>query len=172
MSRKAKIILGFVPLFIIFVIVFWFSSNNADDSSMQSGRVVSFIRDLFFPSLKDMESPRDFELVTEILTVIVRKGAHFTIYLCMGISAFGGLWFMQKRKLRYSLAVGICFLYAISDEIHQHFVPGRSCEARDVIIDTCGAALGALICLFIVWVKFLKKRNAQLESKLEQQTQE
>ena len=40
------------------------------------------------------------------------------------------------------LSLLICFLYACSDEIHQLFVPGRSGEARDVLIDTLGACLG------------------------------
>ena len=36
----------------------------------------------------------------------------------------------------------IGFLYAVSDEIHQYFVPGRAMQARDVLIDTAGVLLG------------------------------
>ena len=36
-------------------------------------------------------------------------------------------------------------LYAISDEIHQYFVPGRSAEIRDVLIDVLGANIGILL---------------------------
>ena len=36
----------------------------------------------------------------------------------------------------------IAILYAITDEVHQRFVPGRSCQAADWAIDTAGAALG------------------------------
>jgi VanZ family protein len=35
--------------------------------------------------------------------------------------------------------------YAVTDEIHQYVVPGRSCEVRDVVIDSCGVLVGALI---------------------------
>ena len=36
-------------------------------------------------------------------------------------------------------------LYGISDEIHQIFVPGRTADPIDWLVDTCGAALGAFI---------------------------
>ena len=42
-------------------------------------------------------------------------------------------------------AVFIGFLYASTDEFHQTFVPGRSGEIRDILIDTFGVLLGALI---------------------------
>ena len=41
-----------------------------------------------------------------------------------------------------------CFLYAITDEIHQMFVPGRAAMIRDVIIDSCGALCS--ISIFVV----------------------
>ncbi len=42
-------------------------------------------------------------------------------------------------------ALVLCLLYAASDEFHQLFVPGRSCQFRDVCIDTLGAAAGILL---------------------------
>ena len=39
----------------------------------------------------------------------------------------------------------IGFFYAVSDEIHQYFVPGRAMQARDVLIDTAGVFFG--ICI-------------------------
>jgi VanZ family protein len=43
------------------------------------------------------------------------------------------------------LALGITLLYAISDEYHQTFVPGRNGTAVDVTVDMVGALLAALI---------------------------
>ena len=40
------------------------------------------------------------------------------------------------------LAYGLTVIYAVSDEIHQAFVPGRSAQLSDVCIDACGAAIG------------------------------
>ena len=60
-----------------------------------------------------------------------------------------------RGKLRLSLlaaALGLTALYALSDEIHQLFVPGRSFELRDLALDITGAAVGlagySLIRLF------------------------
>ena len=35
--------------------------------------------------------------------------------------------------------------FLISDEVHQIYVPGRSCELRDVFIDTSGGFFGSLV---------------------------
>ena len=53
------------------------------------------------------------------------------------------------------LAFLICVLYAISDEIHQLFVPGRAGQVRDVLIDSSGSFLG--IFLVMLFVRFLRK---------------
>ncbi|MFQ8632799.1 MAG: VanZ family protein, partial [Intestinibacter bartlettii] len=46
-------------------------------------------------------------------------------------------------------------LYAISDEIHQYFVPGRACQFRDVMIDSCGALFG--IAVIVILKKMVNK---------------
>ena len=52
---------------------------------------------------------------------------------------------VYKRQRRYTaVSLPIASLYAITDEVHQRFVPGRSCQAADWAIDTAGAALGLL----------------------------
>ncbi len=42
------------------------------------------------------------------------------------------------------LAVLCASLYGVTDELHQYFVPGRACDPADWLVDTCGAAFGAL----------------------------
>jgi VanZ family protein len=56
------------------------------------------------------------------------------------------------------LALSMVFLYGASDEIHQVFVPNRTAQVSDVLIDTAGGAAG-LLALWIVfnWRKRLKK---------------
>lgn len=41
--------------------------------------------------------------------------------------------------------LGICFLYALSDELHQYFVPGRVADWADVAADTSGALVAVLL---------------------------
>lgn len=47
------------------------------------------------------------------------------------------------------VSVAIVFLYAISDEFHQYFVPGRSSEIRDVLIDTTAGVVGVIVYVFV-----------------------
>lgn len=74
---------------------------------------------------------------------ILRKKAHFFTYLVLGILVASGL--RKSGLVGYKLvglAILICVLYAISDEMHQLFVPGRGGQVRDVLIDSAGAIVG------------------------------
>ncbi len=48
----------------------------------------------------------------------------------------------------FGAVLSISFLYGVSDELHQSFVPGRSAGAFDVIADTVGGVIGGYIYLF------------------------
>ena len=115
----------------------------------------------------------------ELLTTIVRKLAHFTEYLVFGVSlvlsikSLAEIISVRKNKdsgsssidktkskainLWFLLAWAFGTIYAISDELHQYFVPGRSCEVRDMCIDSAGVAVGCIICMIIL--KNLNKKK-------------
>lgn len=74
---------------------------------------------------------------------LVRKYAHFFTYLVLGILVMNALsrsGFIGFKIL--ALSISICVLYAISDEVHQLFVPGRGAQVKDVLIDSAGATVG------------------------------
>ncbi len=50
-------------------------------------------------------------------------------------------WPLYRRQL---VVFGLTAFYGLSDELHQHFVPGRACELGDWLADALGAALGLL----------------------------
>jgi VanZ family protein len=56
----------------------------------------------------------------------------------------------ENKRISISLIVGI--IYAISDEIHQGFIPGRAAKITDVMIDTMGVAVGILVLLLILTI--------------------
>ncbi|QZT35357.1 VanZ family protein [Caldalkalibacillus thermarum TA2.A1] len=71
---------------------------------------------------------------------------HFAAYFILGLA----YWFaLQAYKLnewqRKGLAVLFSFLYGISDEIHQAFVPGRHPDPFDVVNDVIGATLAMVV---------------------------
>ena len=84
---------------------------------------------------------------------IVRKLAHFSIYTLVGICIMGFIStfnIILLKRFLISLFVGL--IYAISDEYHQSFVPGRGPSIRDVCIDTAGVFFGIIIVLIIISV--------------------
>lgn len=81
---------------------------------------------------------------------MVRKNAHFFVYLVLGVFVINALRRSGVRGYRCVVyALLICILYAASDELHQVFVPGRGAQVKDVIIDSAGACVGILVCLII-----------------------
>ena len=81
---------------------------------------------------------------------ILRKGAHMTEY--------GLLWVLWWRALDYGSrvpAIVITLAYAASDELHQHFVPGRHGTPVDWVID----ATGVLIAILAVGVAERRRRR-------------
>ena len=100
----------------------------------------------------------EIEKRVEEIDPIIRKLAHFGLYLLVGISACCLVCtFNTNWKYRVWISIFIGLVYAITDEIHQSFIPGRSGEIRDVIIDTLGVATGILMVLYII--KVINKRN-------------
>ncbi len=82
---------------------------------------------------------------------IIRKNAHFFIYLVLGvfvINAFRASGVYGYRGM--ALALLVCVLYAISDEVHQMFIPGRGPGIKDVLIDSAGAMVGIGIYMFVI----------------------
>ncbi len=83
----------------------------------------------------------------DIFNHYLRKTAHFLSYMILGILMMNVLKALGvKGKKRIAIALVVCVLYAISDEFHQLFVPGRGAQVKDVVIDSVGAIVGIGIC--------------------------
>jgi hypothetical protein len=87
------------------------------------------------------------------------KAGHAIGYFFLGLTVLFGL----RLASRWSpaRAVGLCLLYAISDEFHQLFVTGRSAALNDVLIDILAALIGVicLIALSKFWAYFRKNQS-------------
>lgn len=113
------------------VLIFIMSSFPAVDSDQQSGLIVNALTTAF-PSLENVD----------FLVNIVRKSAHFLEYAIFGF--FTARAFKLSKKSPW-FAILLCGIYAATDEYHQTFVPGRSGEIADILLDTAGATFGATI---------------------------
>jgi VanZ family protein len=77
---------------------------------------------------------------------LVRKSAHFTEYAILATLTCFAASLTWPRFARVTiLALIISGLFAISDETHQIFVPSRGPSARDVLLDTLGAATAVFL---------------------------
>ena len=112
-------------------LIFSFSSDNADKSTVKSdGVIIRICETVLNRKLNDTEK----EKYTSKYIVPVRKSAHFTLYFILGILVF--LFVKDFTAMKYKvvlICVLVVLLYSISDEVHQLFVPGRSGEVLDVM---------------------------------------
>ena len=79
--------------------------------------------------------------------VHIDKLLHCLLYAVLGLAALLALppQFRQLRPILASSAVVLfCLFYGITDEFHQSFIPGRNCDAFDVLADASGGLLAAI----------------------------
>lgn len=122
--------------------IFFFSSRNADESTAQSNRAGMLAGHLFVRDFDSWTEQEQLDFAKKI-DHPVRKTAHASEYALLGMLLFGAMTGIRKIRMGYAWLAASC--YAATDEFHQLFVPGRSCQFTDVCIDSGGAALGILV---------------------------
>jgi VanZ family protein len=122
-------------------LIFGFSADTS--SAQHSSR--------FFGPLIRWLFPHFTEAQVDSAVFLMRKIAHVTVYAVLAILVWCALeepsW-RSPQAWRWSsvaLTLGIVIAYAVTDEIHQAFVPTRQGSPIDVLIDTAGGLLGLLL---------------------------
>jgi len=81
------------------------------------------------------------------------KLAHIGVYGCLGFLVFFAFRYQQRFpplvRLTFLAAILACSLYGATDEVHQLWVPGRTCDIWDWTADTVGGLLGAGLALLV-----------------------
>lgn len=116
-------------------IIFLFSNQKGTSSSGMSGNLVSFVL-----NITENITGIDCAYSIPVITLIVRKLAHFLIYFILGllwISLLSEYNITINKIIIYSLL--FCLLYACTDEIHQILIDGRNGNIFDVLIDMTGS---------------------------------
>lgn len=148
-----------IALITTFITIFGFSNQNSETSGGISQKVTEYVTK-YIPSIQEMEEIEKEEVIDKIETAI-RKLAHFSIYTLVGIllmSLMSTYKIKQIDKISISLIVGI--IYAISDEIHQAFIPGRGPQLADVILDSMGVLTGIVLIILVLEIvrKFVNNK--------------
>lgn len=135
------------------------SAQKADQSSELSGGFVTKVISVIYPDYDGLPAEKQ-EDIAHSVTLFVRKTAHFLEYFVLGALAFWASATFYKYKMfwRSASAFAFCVLYAVSDELHQHFVPGRACRFTDILIDSGGSIL-AIFILALIFIKSNKIRK-------------
>lgn len=141
------------------VLIFCMSAEPAAVSTERSSNLSYTLLKLVMPDFETLGKARQTELA-KATERILRKGAHFCIYMALGIfSCLFSLCFASNRRTHFFRSFAFCILFAAGDEWHQWFVPGRAARGFDILLDSAGALCGILLilCAAKVW---LKRKNA------------
>jgi len=92
------------------------------------------------------------------LDFVVRKVGHASVFGILALLSWRalGMTTAWRQPRSWVVALGLTAAYAITDELHQGFVAGRTPSPVDVGIDT----LGALVAVAIVLVIVRRRRRA------------
>lgn len=142
-SRRIRIALSWAVVIGIAVLIFWMSAKDGVTLDEKSG-LVSIVKSWLAGAAQAIFGH----------PVDVSPVGHFTEYLAFGAALANALrWHLPARRA-VLCAVGLASLYGITDEIHQIFVPMRSCDPADWMVDTVAACIGAF-----AMTAFLKTRR-------------
>lgn len=151
-KRKIHIAVSWVLVVICMGIIFFLSAQNGEESSELSGSFVMALLEW---------------LGVEVDEGILRSIAHCLEFMGLSLLLFNAVyvtWFLKATPI---VAFFGTVLYAITDEIHQIFVPERAFQISDILVDSTGALIGVtasfVILKFILYIKG-KKENGNIKT--------
>ena len=132
------------PVVLWAAVIFSFSTESF--SSPETSRILGPALNWFFPSM----SAHQFE----VIHLTIRKLGHWSEYFIFAILVHRALRYRPgsySKLLHNAFTAIIIFVYAISDELHQAFVPSRTASVADVLLDSFGG-----VCA-LLWLSLWRK---------------
>ena len=147
-------LLSLIPVLAVMAAIYGFSSQNGEESGALSARVTAVVI-RFVRSDYDELGAKEQSLLFDRTLHVVRKAAHFSEFAVLGFFLLGhfralALKTALRRPTPCAAVTG--FLYAVSDELHQSFVGGRSPGLLDVGIDSAGVLFGILVMALLLYL--------------------
>lgn len=135
-----------IPALVVLVMIFNFSAATSEESTEESNVITKAFVEITHITVD--------EATLSAIDNVVRELAHFTEYFILGLTCCLALSGFPIRMRIRNIGLSIfCVLYAVSDEIHQYFVPGRCPQLQDILVDS----MGAITAIFIWWLCQRKK---------------
>lgn len=131
---------AYLPVFLWMLVIF-LASTDLGSSGNTSRFIGPFVR-WFYPEATDE--------TIKLVQALVRKSGHVVEYAILSMIMWRSRRSLQGtyREWHWSEAmviIPVCVAYAITDELHQHFVSTRQASPIDVGFDSAGAILGLLL---------------------------
>jgi len=161
MARDLRLITIFKFFLVLSITyaVFIFYLSSLSDISTNMG----FIDKQYILKILSFFERSGLDIITEFSVFAYShydKSMHFILYTGFGIVLYLTMHFSGNpilRKYAVILVLLIGVLYAISDEIHQSYIPGRSASKADLVADTAGLVFSLIITPgFIYILKIIK----------------
>lgn len=143
----------FCPAAAWYLVIWRFSAQPAVVSGALSDRLLYRLLEALSAVFR-AQSEEGKRAIVLFLSFFERKAAHMFLYFVLTgllLLALHGL--SCGFCLKASLALGLSGVLAVVDEIHQRFVPGRSGELRDVVVDLTGGVIFLLLCWLVRCVR-------------------
>lgn len=161
--KRLMQILAWLAVAAWMIVIFSMSNQKADESSELSTSTTEIILAQVYPDFESLTESEQQELVANA-EYATRKTAHMTEYLVLSALITVALLFNKIEPVkRAAVTVCICCAYAVTDELHQLFIDGRSPRATDVLIDTLGAVVFAAIYLLAVFLINKRKEKKLMQ---------
>lgn len=141
-----KRLLKLLALVSMMGLIYFFSSQPSNDSTVTTNGVIEFIYKIY--DFIVAGKGYDYDTFWFYYFKPIRKLAHFSEFGLLGLLSYINVKeYFKNNHVLYSLLISV--IYAISDEIHQIFVAGRYCSFVDVLIDASGALCAILLIHFL-----------------------
>lgn len=143
----------FLVLSIIYAVFIFYLSSLSDISTP-----MGFIDNQYVLKIFSLFERFGFGIITEISVFAYSnydKTMHFILYTGFGIVLYLTMYFSGNpilRKYAVILALLIGVLYAISDELHQSYVPGRSASKADLVADIAGLVFSLIMMPGLIYI--------------------
>ena len=145
------------PILILLLMtsIFLLSSQKSTESAELSSGFCELAARLIYSKFSTY-TPAVQAVIVKGLSRFIRKLAHMTLYAALGGMCY--LW-LHRKPHNIAVSMAICTVYAAFDELHQRFVPGRSGELTDVLIDCFGAACGIAAAFILLCICYCVRRR-------------
>lgn len=123
-------------------------------SSKSSGNISEAVAEKVYENV-DL-TPKRFEKKNDTWLLahyehLMRKAAHLFLYVILGaLLSIAVSQHLDKRINILAVSNVIGIIYAVSDEVHQYFIPGRSFLIKDILIDSLGVIIGTVSVILIM----------------------